>query len=315
MTYKIALIIPYFGDWPYWMNIYLYSCKKNPIIDIIFYTNCKPLPNIPNVKVYYMSFEEYCKKVSQKLGIIFAPAKIYKICDLKPFYGYIHQKDLEGYDFFGFGDIDLIYGNLEKFLAPKILKNYDFISTHADRVSGHFFLMRNTELIRNIGFKIKNWQELLANEKNVILDETYLSNLIIPQFKYIKYLYDNIRIKLFNGKYLVFLYNFVCMIIQYIFKYRKKHLYFKEMYSTPEIFKGHPMRYIYNNGEIIDIDRRNEIMYLHFLFFKKNLYRKKYLWDDNTSFEVNIEDLSENPMIIDKEGFHIDYLNSLKIDV
>lgn len=43
---KAAIIIPYFGKFPEWFNLYLYSCKKNPEVDFIFYTDCS-LENTP----------------------------------------------------------------------------------------------------------------------------------------------------------------------------------------------------------------------------------------------------------------------------
>lgn len=44
-----------------------------------------------------MTFQEYCDDVSRKLGIDFHPARSYKLCDLKPFLGVIHEDILEEY--------------------------------------------------------------------------------------------------------------------------------------------------------------------------------------------------------------------------
>lgn len=40
MQAKIAMIVPYFGKWPEWMDLYLYSCSKNPQVDFLFFTDC-----------------------------------------------------------------------------------------------------------------------------------------------------------------------------------------------------------------------------------------------------------------------------------
>ena len=51
--------------------------------------------------------------MSDTLGINFTQKhKAYKLCGCKPFYGVIHKEELRGYDYWGFGDIDLIYGDL-----------------------------------------------------------------------------------------------------------------------------------------------------------------------------------------------------------
>lgn len=110
MKKRIAIIIPYFGKWPDWFNLYHYSCSKNAGIDWIFYTDCLiPLQNYNNTFFHSISFKDYCKNVSNKLGIDFYPDSPYKLCGLKPFYGFIHSDILVDYEFWGFGDIDVIW--------------------------------------------------------------------------------------------------------------------------------------------------------------------------------------------------------------
>lgn len=49
MQAKIAMIVPYFGKWPEWMDLYLYSCSKNPQVDFLFFTDClMPATVYPN---------------------------------------------------------------------------------------------------------------------------------------------------------------------------------------------------------------------------------------------------------------------------
>ena len=40
MRNKIALIMPYFGQWPPWIGLYLKSCSINSFIDFHFFTDC-----------------------------------------------------------------------------------------------------------------------------------------------------------------------------------------------------------------------------------------------------------------------------------
>jgi len=96
--------------------------------------------------------------VSIKLNIKFSASNsAYKLCDLKPFYGLIHKEDLARYEFWGFGDIDLIYGDLSSVIDEETLSRYDFISLHSERVSGHLFLMRNIAESNKLCLKIPNW--------------------------------------------------------------------------------------------------------------------------------------------------------------
>ena len=120
---SIILIIDYFAkDWPDWFPIFIESCKKNGTIDWLIHTNCSTKIDIPqNVHIHKISEYEYCKKVSETLGIYFFPSWNYKIVDIKPAYGKIWEKEIKNYDFWGYTDIDIIYGNLRHFLTEKFL--------------------------------------------------------------------------------------------------------------------------------------------------------------------------------------------------
>lgn len=110
---SIVLLIPYFGKWPAWFDFFLLSCKYNPSIQWQFYTDCGIPENAPsNVSFQSISFANYKKKVSDKLKINFNPNSAYKLCDLKSMLGYVHEESIKDFDFWGFSDIDLVYGNL-----------------------------------------------------------------------------------------------------------------------------------------------------------------------------------------------------------
>ena len=114
---RIAIFIPYFGNWPYWIDLYMHSCKKNKDVDFYFFTDCgipSGFSGIDNLHFASVTFFDYCQLVSDRLGIDFHPQDSYKLCDLKPFYGHIHEGILEkgNYSFWGFGDVDLVWGDI-----------------------------------------------------------------------------------------------------------------------------------------------------------------------------------------------------------
>ena len=101
------------------MPFFLESCRRNTDIDWLLFSDCgipETLP--PNVTVETMTFSDYCALVSRRLNIDFAPAAAYKLCDIKPALGHIHADRLQGYDFWAFGDIDLVYGDLRSYFTP-----------------------------------------------------------------------------------------------------------------------------------------------------------------------------------------------------
>lgn len=180
-SYKIALIVAYFGKWPAWFDLYLYSCSRNPGIDFIYYTDCGlPRRVYTNTFFHQCSFQEYCDLVSEKLHIDFHPDNTYKLCDLKPFFGIIHSDILKDYDFWGFADIDLVFGQLNLLVNESNLRRYDVITSHADRIAGHFTLIRNKSQYTRYCLNIDNWESRLSNAENDGMDEFRFTKVVIP---------------------------------------------------------------------------------------------------------------------------------------
>jgi hypothetical protein len=177
---KICIVIPFFGVWPFWIPFFLASCRQNSTVDWLIYSDCKRLQDCPvNVKIVYLSYEEYCKKVSSSLGINFHPTNAYKLCDIKPALGHIHRDELTGYDFWAFGDLDLIYGNLRQYFHEARLQKKDIFSTHKTRTSGHFCLLRNVPDLTIAYQKVSDWQDKFMQEEHLAFDEKDFSKLFL----------------------------------------------------------------------------------------------------------------------------------------
>lgn len=177
---KIIILIPYFGRWPFWMSAFLASCAENPTIDWLLTGDCGKPENLPcNVSYTEVSFESYKKKIAAALGIPFDPVDAYKLCDIKPMLGKIHEAEISDYDFWAFGDLDLVYGDLRAVYTEPLLAQYDLISNHATRVSGHLCLIRNTDFMREVYRKVPGWQEKITNPQHLAFDEKAFSKLFV----------------------------------------------------------------------------------------------------------------------------------------
>ena len=144
---KNRLYNSWFGPFPFWMPYTLASIRKNKDIDFIFFTdNEAPKNALKNCKFNLISFENYKNLVSQNLGINFTPEKPYKLCDIKPAYGLIHKEEISNYDFWGFCDIDVVFGDLRYFLNNELLTKYEFFSSFGTRVAGHFTIMKTMSI-------------------------------------------------------------------------------------------------------------------------------------------------------------------------
>lgn len=178
---KIAVIIPYFGNWPEWTDYFLHSCIANPTINWIIPTDCK-LPDLKsdNLKFVPFTLHDFNVTVSEKLGLEINMEHPYKICDLKPAYGEIFSELLDGYDFWGYGDLDLVYGNIRKFFPDEILEEYDILSNHEDFVPGHFCLLRNSSKINELYKTGNHYIDSFSDKYYTGFDEQLKKNKINP---------------------------------------------------------------------------------------------------------------------------------------
>lgn len=142
MEKRIVLILPYFGKFPQWMNLFLKSCANNPSIDFLIFTDDQTAWDYPaNVKVVRSTLGECVNRIENKLQTKFDfEFKPYKLVDFKVAYGVIFEDYIKdgGYDFWGFCDCDVIWGDIRKYITDSILENYDKIGIH-----GHLEIFRN----------------------------------------------------------------------------------------------------------------------------------------------------------------------------
>lgn len=177
---SIRFVIPYFGAWPFWFPFFLQSCRYNSSVEWVFYTDCGIPDDSPeNIRFVNITFKDYCSFVSDRLNIDFYPENPYKLCDIKPALGHIHEDDLIDCVFWAFGDIDVIYGDLRKYFTADRLADKDFFATHERRVSGHLCLVRNTKEMREAYRLIPRWQERYSDPIHQALDEGAFSRIFI----------------------------------------------------------------------------------------------------------------------------------------
>lgn len=146
---SIAFIVPYFGKLPNYFQFWLDSCRFNESVHWFIFTDDQSSYDVPdNVTFFYLSFEEIKKRFEERLGFAIALPNAYKLTDFKPSYGYVFQEYLKEFDFWGFCDVDLIFGNIRKFITDDILENYDKVLAN-----GHFQLIRNKKKYNELFMK------------------------------------------------------------------------------------------------------------------------------------------------------------------
>ncbi len=285
-TSSIIFIIPYFGQWPFWMPFFIESCRWNKDVNWLLLGDCAELTNLPqNVRHRKISFSDYCAFISSRLGYSFAPERAYKLCDLKPALGFIHADDVAGYDYWGFSDLDLVYGDLRGYFTEEKLARYDFFSMHERRVAGHLCVMRNERKWTELFMRIPNYQCRVQDAKNHALDEGAFTRLFLWR--------KNFPLPLFN--------------LLGFFNPLRRRAQFEEAYSTPNASRAwtdgsmnFPSYWHWQNGSLYtSSDGGRKFPYFHF-------YAWKRCWaHSQTPTEEQLCSLAaSHNWRIDEAGFH-----------
>ena len=137
---RCLLILPYFGYFNNYFQLFINSCEMNTSIEWLIYTDDKANIKYPsNVHIKYCSFKEFKNKVDDKMGFHVSLDKPYKLCDIRPAYGYIFEEELQGYDYWGHCDCDLIFGDIQTVLQKLMNENWDKIFA-----VGHLSIYKNS---------------------------------------------------------------------------------------------------------------------------------------------------------------------------
>lgn len=137
---ELCFIIPYFGCFSNYFLLFLKTCCLNNNFDWLIFTDDNTnyiYP--PNVHKISMTFFECQKLVQSKFECNVKLRNPYKLCDLKPMYGYIFEEYIKEYRYWGHCDTDMLMGDLNGILTKNFLDKYDKLFC-----LGHMTIYRNT---------------------------------------------------------------------------------------------------------------------------------------------------------------------------
>lgn len=138
---------------------------------IITDDNDKIFKKPKNVFFVNKTIQQIQKSATQKLGFLAKLSQGYKICDFRPSLGYLFPELIKGFEFWGYGDIDVIYGKLRNFLTAKLLDSYDIFSFRPEYLSGCFTILRNTKKMNGLFMQSKDYKTVLSKRKYFNFDE------------------------------------------------------------------------------------------------------------------------------------------------
>lgn len=266
MKYEYIIFCPYFGSLPDNIEIWINSCSYNSKMKFIVFTDDTRKLELPNnVEIINITFDEFKKKVQEKFDFKISLDSAYKLCDYKIAYGYIFEEYLNDCKYWGACDMDLVFGDLEKFF-PSNIEDYDKLS-----IRGHLTLIKNTPVLNRAFMDTKvskiTYRDILSNKIHFGSDEIgeYSINNIFEKNNY----------KIFNYE------NYVADINP-----RKKRL---KLVKTIEKNKPGKKIFVYNKGKVICYN-----------LYKNNITEKEYAYIhmQKRKIKINIVPEDYNKFII-----------------
>jgi len=177
---QIVLIVAYIGKLPHYINLFVETCKFNPSVDWIIFSDQPPPENkASNVKFIEMTLRDIEELIYNQLRLRPNITRGYKLCDFKPTYGSIFKDYLKGYDFWGHADLDMVVGDIRKFITSNVLENYDIVSADERRLCGPFTLFRNCKIINELYQEHKDYKVILASNKHYAFDENGFNEVVL----------------------------------------------------------------------------------------------------------------------------------------
>jgi len=247
------------GNFPWYFNLFLKSCETNPTVDVLIFSDCLNNYSLPkNVKIIPITLEMFNSLASKKLGFKISVKEAYKLCDFKPAYAIIFSEYLNGYDFWGMIDIDMVFGRIREFMTEELLEKYDIINTRHDYLTGSFLLFKNNFEINSLFTKSKDYKKVFTSDIHYCFDEC--------NFKHVEM---ELGMSIFDVP---------CEIesMEHIIRSEMNQKKLKVFFDF--IVIDRLMGNIEWNNGVLSYKNEYEVLLLHLVVFKINIFTAKYNW-------------------------------------
>lgn len=168
---KALLIIPYFGSFGPWVPLYLHSLATQRTLDLLLLTDAET-PELPsNARRVAMTLNELRELATARLGMPVRLLTTRNVCDLRPAYGIVFEEFIDGYDYWAFGDEDMLYGDVDRMLAP-LLDGAGDVVTGKLKTNGFLTVLRNARRTNELAIGDPSFKDVLESHAHWAYDET-----------------------------------------------------------------------------------------------------------------------------------------------
>lgn len=153
-TLRKLMIVPFFGDEVPWMKHWLRNTERMQSLGYDFLLDTDEA--------------DFQARVSERLGIV-CPRMHNNgnSWDFRPALGVLYADEIDGFDWYGHCDFDVVFGRVERWITDEFLAPLDVFGCHDDYMSGPFSLYRNTPAVRELFFESPVWRERLEHDGGI----------------------------------------------------------------------------------------------------------------------------------------------------
>lgn len=171
---SICLVLCYLGPLPRYFGTFLATCEANKDVDFLIASDQPtPLSLGSNIRWLPVTLGSLRDRFSTVLEFPASLESGYKLCDYKPLFGHAFASELEGYDFWGFTDPDLVWGHIRSFATGERLAQHDVLSFRGrDFISGPCTLLRNIPSLNMLYARSPSVESVFTMPKTTAFTET-----------------------------------------------------------------------------------------------------------------------------------------------
>ena len=172
----VGLVTIWSGPLPAYLPLFLLTAGANRDVDFIFVADSPPKSSLrlpPNVRWLECSWPDLLRSMGERLGLDLPDAAPYKACDYKPAFGIALGNLLEGYDFWGHVDCDVVLGSVRHAATADRLQFHDLLTFRGRGfVHGPLTLYRNLDRVNRLFELAPDWRRTFSDPGHYAFDET-----------------------------------------------------------------------------------------------------------------------------------------------
>ena len=276
------------GKFPPSFKLWLLSAKTQPF-DFVFITDQDQQKDCQGYKWHKITLEQLKFHISDLVGFPVRLSYPYKLCDYRPAYGEIFSDIIRDYQYWGYCDLDMIFGNTQ-FILDEVEQSYP------DKIfqTGHLSFTKNTPDNNSLYKKSSfiDYKYIFSNNKTCQFDEWHGIGKIMKEY----------------GKK-VFHEAFYADI-------KPNSLYF-----APENITSYKNQiFVYTNGNIIQYYLDNgfiktrDLIYIHFQkrnidFSALNNFCNSYIFTSKNIITITVSEISKSEIM---KYNNLDYIHFIK---